>query len=148
MQTEVTKLAHECGAKDYSPAPMRSVRGLSFTYEQLESFALRLQSEQKHCLHQIQEPDAAEQAAWHAGLDEGRAQAAPVMLPEPDAYVNPSDLSMLARKEPAPKNKAWMFYTPHPELIGVYSVHTLRALLATATGLPAQAATKEGAQQG
>ena len=28
------------------------------------------------CLHQIQEPAAAEQAAWHAGLDEGRAQAA------------------------------------------------------------------------
>lgn len=27
------------------------------------------------CLHQIQEPSAAEQAAWHAGLDEGRAQA-------------------------------------------------------------------------
>ena len=27
------------------------------------------------CLHQIQEPAAAEQAAWHAGLDEGRAQA-------------------------------------------------------------------------
>ena len=27
------------------------------------------------CLHQIQEPAAAEQAAWHAVLDEGRAQA-------------------------------------------------------------------------
>ncbi|UUC95448.1 hypothetical protein [Comamonas sp. C11] len=27
------------------------------------------------CLHQIQEPYASEQAAWHAGLDEGRAQA-------------------------------------------------------------------------
>lgn len=32
-----------------------------------------------NCLHQIQEPCAAEQAAWHAGLDEGRAQA-----PQPD----------------------------------------------------------------
>ena len=32
-----------------------------------------------HCLHQIQEPAAAEQAAWHAGLDEGRAQAAQAM---------------------------------------------------------------------
>ena len=31
--------------------------------------------EAKQCLHQIQEPAAAEQAAWHAGLDEGRAQA-------------------------------------------------------------------------
>ncbi|QOQ83673.1 hypothetical protein INP81_07300 [Comamonas thiooxydans] len=35
------------------------------------------------CLHQIQEPAAAEQAAWHAGLDEGRAQAArPVVVPD------------------------------------------------------------------
>ncbi|AXF52918.1 MAG: restriction alleviation protein [Bacteriophage sp.] len=32
-----------------------------------------------NCLHQIQEPSSAEQAAWHAGLDEGRAQA-----PQPD----------------------------------------------------------------
>ncbi|ACY33420.1 hypothetical protein [Comamonas thiooxydans] len=31
------------------------------------------------CLHQIQEPAAAEQAAWHAGLDEGRARAAPAV---------------------------------------------------------------------
>ena len=31
--------------------------------------------ETKPCLHQIQEPAAAEQAAWHAGLDEGLAQA-------------------------------------------------------------------------
>ena len=27
------------------------------------------------CLHRIQEPAATEQSAWHAGLDEGRAQA-------------------------------------------------------------------------
>lgn len=57
--------------------------------------------------------------------------AAPMMLPKPDAYANPIDFNMLARKEPTPKNKAWMFYTPHPELIGVYSAHTVRALLAT-----------------
>lgn len=37
------------------------------------------------CLHQIQEPDAAEQAAWFAGLDEGRAQAAPAAVAVPDA---------------------------------------------------------------
>lgn len=35
-------------------------------------------------LHQIQEPAAAEQAAWHAGLDEGRAQAAPAAVAVPD----------------------------------------------------------------
>ncbi len=35
-------------------------------------------------LHQIQEPAAAEQAAWHAGLDEGRAQAAPAAVAVPE----------------------------------------------------------------
>ncbi|WP_052223897.1 hypothetical protein [Comamonas testosteroni] len=35
------------------------------------------------CLHQIQEPAAAEQAAWHAGLDEGRAQEAPAAVAVP-----------------------------------------------------------------
>ena len=35
-------------------------------------------------LLQIQEPDAAEQAAWFAGLDEGRAQAAPAAVAVPD----------------------------------------------------------------
>ncbi|MEN2431133.1 hypothetical protein [Comamonas sp. F1-6] len=36
------------------------------------------------CLHQIKEPAAAEQAAWHAGLDEGRTQAAPAAVAVPD----------------------------------------------------------------
>ncbi len=36
------------------------------------------------CLHQIQEPSSAEQAAWHAGLDEGRTQAAPAAVAVPD----------------------------------------------------------------
>lgn len=36
------------------------------------------------CLHQIQEPAAAEQGAGHAGLDEGRAQAAPAAVAVPD----------------------------------------------------------------
>ncbi|TYK74322.1 hypothetical protein FSY45_19350 [Comamonas sp. Z1] len=36
------------------------------------------------CLHQIQEPSSAEQAAWHAGLDEGRSQAAPAAVAVPD----------------------------------------------------------------
>lgn len=38
------------------------------------------------CLHQIQEPAAAEQAAWHAGLDEVRAQAAPAAVAVPDGW--------------------------------------------------------------
>ncbi|WP_217277327.1 hypothetical protein [Comamonas thiooxydans] len=41
---------------------------------------------QSQCLHQIQEPAAAEQAAWHAGLDEGRAQAAPAAVAVPDGW--------------------------------------------------------------
>ncbi|CAM4308253.1 hypothetical protein COAQ111491_16395 [Comamonas aquatilis] len=39
------------------------------------------------CLHQIQEPAAAEQAAWHAGLDEGRAQAAPAAVAVPEDWM-------------------------------------------------------------
>lgn len=41
-----------------------------------ELVALVQKARAPQCLHQIQEPSAAEQAAWHAGLDEGRAQAA------------------------------------------------------------------------
>lgn len=42
--------------------------------------AIRLLSERA----KNKEPSAAEQAAWHAGLDEGRAQAAPAALAVPD----------------------------------------------------------------
>lgn len=38
----VQALANECGAIAYSPPPMRAVRGVSFTYEQLEAFSRRL----------------------------------------------------------------------------------------------------------
>ncbi|WP_230847713.1 DUF4406 domain-containing protein [Comamonas testosteroni] len=50
------------------------------------------------CLHQIQEPAAAEQAAWHAGLDEGRAQAAPAAVAVRDAV---RDAEKLLRAEAA-----------------------------------------------
>ena len=50
------------------------------------------------CLHQIQEPAAAEQAAWHAGLDEGRVQAAPAAVAVPDAV---RDAEKLLRAEAA-----------------------------------------------
>lgn len=46
--------------------------------------ALKKMFSESKCLHQIQEPSAAEQAAWHAGLDEGRAQAAPAAVAVPD----------------------------------------------------------------
>lgn len=163
------------------------------------------------CLHQIQEPAAAEQAAWHAGLDEGRAQAgftvsnaetpqaapaavavpmaeaweqsavdveqrtgsvgqdynqglaegmrtcakdlraalastpaadgytemleesfgitdpaaAPVVLPEPEAWIRKTDITELTDCE--------------PETDGWTPLYSESALLATATGLPAQA---------
>ncbi|KGG89886.1 hypothetical protein P245_16555 [Comamonas thiooxydans] len=49
----------------------------------LASALLAHEREIDQCLHQIQEPAAAEQAAWHAGLDEGRAQAAPAAVAVP-----------------------------------------------------------------
>ena len=50
----------------------------------LASALLTHEREIGQCLHQIQEPAAAEQAAWHAGLDEGRAQEAPAAVAVPD----------------------------------------------------------------
>lgn len=50
-----------------------------------ELVALVEKSRAPQCLHQIQEPSAAEQGAWHAGLDEGRAQAALASLAVPMA---------------------------------------------------------------
>lgn len=40
----IEKLAIEHGAVHYSPPPMRAVKGLSFTFEQLEAFAKALKS--------------------------------------------------------------------------------------------------------
>ena len=149
------------------------------------------------CLHQIQEPAAAEQAAWHAGLDEGRAQAAPaavavpeetqikalmrkhriwiehstllendepprelravqaeqhqfeafvqdlialaatpaaaapVVLPEPNFWVRPG-----ATIHP---DRGWQCWSNDGTATGAFHAATVHALLATATGLPAQA---------
>ncbi|KGG90839.1 hypothetical protein P245_15420 [Comamonas thiooxydans] len=52
----------------------------------LASALLAHEREIDQCLHQIQEPAAAEQSAWHAGLDEGRAQAAPAAVAVPDGW--------------------------------------------------------------
>ena len=40
--TEFISIAQECGATHYSPPPMRAVRGLSFTYEQLSAYVERI----------------------------------------------------------------------------------------------------------
>lgn len=47
-QTSVTKIAMEHGAISYSPPPMRAVRGLSFTYEQLLNFARYIANNVRH----------------------------------------------------------------------------------------------------
>lgn len=52
------------------------------------------------CLHQIQEPTAAEQAAWQAGMDEGRAQAEPAAVAVPDNWkLVPVDLTPDMKRE-------------------------------------------------
>lgn len=45
ISTDSIKLAMSCGAVSYSPAPMRAVRGLSFTYDQLAAFTEALRSD-------------------------------------------------------------------------------------------------------
>lgn len=42
---DLAAMAHECGATHFSPPPMRAVRGVSLTYEQLEEFSARLSRE-------------------------------------------------------------------------------------------------------
>ena len=168
------------------------------------------------CLHQIQEPAAAEQAAWHAGLDEGRAQAAQAAVAVPDeraafeawareygtwdverddvqsiGIASYTDVALVvawhawqaraalaatpAAAAPVvlPEPVAWMAtpvmqsgrgtttvfcsdkrmadqwdYGGHPEygrmlVTGLFTEQQVRALLATATGLPAQAVADE-----
>lgn len=42
---DLRALAHECGAVSYTPGPMRAVRGVSMTFEQLEAFAARVRAD-------------------------------------------------------------------------------------------------------
>lgn len=41
-QSEALRLAHECGAVSYTPGPLRAVRGVSMTFEQLDAFEARV----------------------------------------------------------------------------------------------------------
>ncbi len=69
------------------------------TYEELEA-SWNKRVAPAPCLHQIQEPAAAEQAAWHADLDEGRAQAAPAAVAVPDDWkMVPLDLTPEMKRE-------------------------------------------------
>lgn len=41
------EIARKCGATSYSPPPLRAVRGLSFTFDQLTAFADRIRAQQR-----------------------------------------------------------------------------------------------------
>ncbi|WP_238554051.1 hypothetical protein [Comamonas thiooxydans] len=76
------------------------------------------------------------QAAWQAraALAATPASAAPVVLPEPDAY-NHGAMIVWSRKKGVPQIDG-----------DLYTARTVRALLATATGLPAQAVVPSDAE--
>ena len=84
------------------------------------------------CLHQIQVPSAAEQAAWHAGLDEGRAQAAPAAVAAPD-------LQDMLRELRVQIHKITVQLAPTSDCSGVWMAHDKMsaALAATPAAAPA-----------
>ena len=41
------EMAEEVGAVSYSPPPMRAVRGVSFTFEQLDAFAELVRADER-----------------------------------------------------------------------------------------------------
>ena len=43
--TKNLDLARECGATPFTPPPLRAVRGVSFTFDQLDAFAARVLAE-------------------------------------------------------------------------------------------------------
>ena len=72
-----------------------------------------------------------EQAVLHYVIDMLEAAAAPVALPEPDFWVRPG-----ATIHP---DRGWQCWSNDGTATGAFHADTVRALLATATGLPAQA---------
>jgi len=87
------------------------------------------------CLHQIQEPAAAEQAAWHAGLDEGRAQAAPPAVAVPDGAIK---LAIDAMELALSSHGAALMSNPPQDMWVVYGVSTkLRNAIAALAATPA-----------
>jgi hypothetical protein len=45
INTPLVLLAQQCGATDYTPGPMRAIRGMAFTFDQLDALAERLRAE-------------------------------------------------------------------------------------------------------
>ena len=103
---EELKQAHTLAGLGEWPADEGEVKA---TYDEHIAVAAALEAMPAQCLHQIQEPAAAEQAAWHAGLDEGWAQAAQpssvsnAETPQaaPAAVAVPDELKALSRLEAA-----------------------------------------------
>lgn len=44
INTPLVLLAQQCGATFHTPGPMRAIRGMSFTFEQLEELAEKLRA--------------------------------------------------------------------------------------------------------
>ncbi len=45
INTPLVLLAQQCGATFHTPGPMRAIRGMAFTFEQLDALAERLRAE-------------------------------------------------------------------------------------------------------
>ena len=81
MNEDLIRLAKKLGAKDYSPPPMRAVKGLSLTFEQLEKLVINILLDTRTDMFhpefgtEWREPDGELYKAYHegflAGVSEG-----------------------------------------------------------------------------
>lgn len=81
---DVRKLAELYGAVSYSPPPLRAVRGVSFTFEQLDQFVIGVQ----HAARSSELNTAASQAGKYAGESPGIRVAPDTVNQSPDAAVS------------------------------------------------------------
>lgn len=51
----IIEMAEEAGAVSYSPPPMRAVKGVSFTYEQLDAFAELVRADEREACAKVAE---------------------------------------------------------------------------------------------
>lgn len=61
INTPLVLLAQQCGGTFHTPGPTRAIRGMCFTFEQLEALAERLRSKAAASpnTHQAQAPELA-----------------------------------------------------------------------------------------
>ena len=75
------RVAEESGAVGYSPAPLRAVRGYSFTYEQLQNFAEALiESYKAEFLKEVVEPVAVTNHAQLGYVTDGMHPDIPLAM--------------------------------------------------------------------